>query len=258
MRFLRWSDGGRARFARWLDATTARVWTAAPWEKDGRETDETVRLADVALLAPVAPTKIVCVGRNYRAHAAELGQDVPSEPLLFLKPPSALLASGGTVEWPPESERVDYEGEVAVVIGRPLRRASEDEARAAIFGLTCADDVTARDLQRRDVQFTRAKGFDTFCPCGPWIETEPPALDRLVLRTRVDGELRQQAESSAMIWSIPAVLAFISQVMRLAPGDLVLTGTPEGIAPLTPGCRVEVEVEGVGTLVHGVAAPPAA
>ena len=251
MRFGRLEAGGCASFARIIDDTAALRWTAAPWA-GGAETEERIELREAALLPPVTPSKIVCVGRNYRAHAAELGHDVPAEPLLFLKPPSALLAHGGVVEWPAESERVDYEGEIAVVIGEPLRHASEVEAASAIFGLTCADDVTARDLQRKDVQFTRGKGFDTFCPCGPFIETEPPPLDALALRTRVDGELRQEGVSSAMIWSIPTLLAFISRVMRLEPGDLILTGTPEGVAPLGGGSRVEVEIEGVGTLAHSI------
>lgn len=254
MRLLRLGLRDRVVWARWVDERSAQLWTAAPWE-GGRETMDRVELgAEAVLLPPVAPSKIVCVGRNYRAHAAELGNEVPAEPLLFLKPPSALLAHNGVVEWPAESERVDYEGEIAVVIGRSLRRASEADAESAIFGLTCADDVTARDLQRRDGQFTRGKGFDTFCPCGPWIETDHPPLDALTLRTRVDGELRQEGRSSSMIWSIPALLAFISRVMRLEPGDLVLTGTPEGVGPLSAGTTVEVEIEGVGTLVHTIGA----
>ena len=241
----------------YADDGSVRLLSAAPWD-GGRETGETVELDGVELAVPVAPSKIVCVGRNYRAHAAELGHDVPPEPLLFLKPPSALLTPGGQVEWPADSERVDYEGEIAVVVGRPLRHASETEAAEGVFGITCADDVTARDLQRKDVQFTRGKGFDTFCPCGPWIETEPPPLDALTIRTRVDGELRQEASSASMIWSIPALLAFVSRVMRLEPGDVLLTGTPEGVAPLSAGARVEVEVEGVGTLVHSIGAHPRA
>jgi 2-keto-4-pentenoate hydratase/2-oxohepta-3-ene-1,7-dioic acid hydratase in catechol pathway len=250
MRVSRVRHGDQPRWARWIDDDTLRLLSGPPW--DDPVEGETIAGAEVALLPPVAPSKIVCVGRNYRAHAAELGHDVPSEPLLFLKPPSALLAPGGVVEWPAESERVDYEGEVAVVVGRPLRHASESEAVAAIFGLTCADDVTARDLQRRDVQFTRAKGFDTFCPCGPWIETVPPPLDALRIRTRIDGETRQDASTSAMIWSIPTLLELVSRVMRLVPGDLLLTGTPEGVAPLAAGQRVEVEIEGVGTLTHSI------
>lgn len=251
MKFGRLELDGRAVFFRLLDEQSGARWTAAPWE-GGQETRERVSLREGRLEVPTVPSKIVCVGRNYRAHAAELGHEVPPEPLLFLKPPSALLPHGGVVKWPPESERVDFEGEIAIVIGRSLRRASEAEAEAAIFGVTCANDVTARDLQRKDGQFTRGKGFDTFCPCGPFIETEPPALDALRLRTRVDGELRQEGSSAAMIWSIPALLAFISGVMRLEPGDLVLTGTPEGVGPLSPQSRVEVEIDGVGTLVHTI------
>lgn len=254
MRVLRVRQGQRTAWARWIDDEALRWLDGVPW--GGAVERETVPRRDVELLAPVTPSKIVCVGRNYRAHAAELGHDVPTEPLLFLKPPSALLEPGGVVEWPADSERVDYEGEVAVVIGKPLRHATEAEAAAAIFGLTCADDVTARDLQRKDVQFTRAKSFDTFCPCGPWIETEPPPLDALRIRTRVDGEVRQDASTAAMIWGIPTLLAFVSRVMRLEPGDLLLTGTPEGVAPLTAGQRVEVEIEGVGTLSHSVGARP--
>lgn len=249
MRLLRVDD----RYVRWIDEKTAVAWSAAPWD-GGRESAETIDLSRAVIGTPTRPSKIVCVGRNYRAHAAELGHEVPAEPLLFLKPPSALVPHGGVVEWPAASERVDYEGEVAVVIGRALRRASEDEARAAIFGLTCADDVTARDLQKRDVQFTRGKGFDTFCPCGPWIETEPPPLDALRIETRIDGGVRQHGSTANMIWSIPSLLSFISHVMRLEPGDLVLTGTPEGVGPLAAGQRVEIEIEGVGTLRHSIGA----
>lgn len=252
MRVLRVEHGGRPSWARWIDEETLRLLAGAPWE--GGAEGATIARSEATLLPAAAPSKIVCVGRNYRAHAAELGHEVPSEPLLFLKPPSALLASGGTVVWPQASERVDYEGEVAVVVGRALRDASEEQAVDAIFGLTCADDVTARDLQRKDVQFTRAKGFDTFCPCGPWIETELPPLDALHLRTRVDGEVRQDASTAKMIWSIPTLIAYVSHVMRLEPGDLVLTGTPEGVAPLAAGERVEIDIEGVATLTHTIGA----
>jgi 2-keto-4-pentenoate hydratase/2-oxohepta-3-ene-1,7-dioic acid hydratase in catechol pathway len=257
MRFMRLTDGTHARFARWLDEGSAIALDAAPW-LGGRETGETLAIDPASILAPVEPSKIVCVGRNYRAHAAELGNEVPAEPLLFLKPPSALLGPGAEIEWPPESERVDYEGEIAVVIGRAIRRASEAQARASIFGLTCANDVTARDLQKRDVQFTRGKGFDTFCPCGPWIETEHGALDALSIRTLVDGEVKQNGRSAAMIWGIATLLSFISRVMTLAPGDLVLTGTPEGVGPVTPGGTVEVEIATVGRLTNRVGARPEA
>jgi 2-keto-4-pentenoate hydratase/2-oxohepta-3-ene-1,7-dioic acid hydratase in catechol pathway len=253
MRVLRIRHRGVDSWARLYDTATARLWTGAPWA-GGTETDRLVPLTPGSLLPPVTPSKIVCVGRNYRAHARELGHEVPSEPLLFMKPPSALLAHEGTVRLPPESQRVEHEGELAVVVGRSLRRASAAEAAAAIAGVTCANDVTARDLQRREVQFTRAKGFDTFCPVGPWVETEPGDLATLELRTRVNGEPRQHGRVADMIWSVPELLAYVSQAMTLVPGDLVLTGTPAGVGPLAPGDRVEIEIDRVGVLVHGVAA----
>ena len=248
MRMLRVSHQGSARFARWVDAGQARLWSAAPWA-GGQETEETVPLGG-ELLPPVTPTKIVCVGRNYRKHAEELGNEVPSVPLLFLKPPSALLPSGGTVRLPPESERVDFEGEIAVVIGERMNR--DTEGPPSIFGITCANDVTARDLQRRDVQFTRGKSFDTFLPCGPWIETEF-ALDDLTVRTTVDGSVMQTGHANQMIWSINELLRFIASIMTLEPGDLVLTGTPEGVGPLQAGQSVTIDVRGVGQLTHSVA-----
>jgi 2-keto-4-pentenoate hydratase/2-oxohepta-3-ene-1,7-dioic acid hydratase in catechol pathway len=185
----------------------------------------------------------------------ELGHEVPAEPLLFLKPPSAILDPGGAVQLPPESQRVEHEGELAIVIGRPMRRVGAADALAHVAGVTCADDVTARDLQRKDVQFTRAKGFDGFCPVGPWIETEPGELATLELRTRVNGETRQHGRIADMIWPVPELLAYISRMMTLLPGDLVLTGTPAGVGPLAPGDRVEVEIDRIGVLEHGVAAP---
>ncbi len=246
MRFLRVRHGGQDYFARWVDEATARLWDGPPWG-GGTETDRLVPLARAELLCPVTPTKIVCVGRNYRKHAEELGHEVPAEPLLFLKPPSALLAPEAPIELPAASERVEHEGELAVVIGRRLRDATPDEARAAIFGLTCANDVTARDLQRRDVQFTRGKGFDTFCPVGPAIETDR-SPDDLRISVRVGGGVRQDARTRDMIWPAADLVAFASGVMTLEPGDLVLTGTPEGVGPLCDGDVVEVEVEGIGAL----------
>jgi 2-keto-4-pentenoate hydratase/2-oxohepta-3-ene-1,7-dioic acid hydratase in catechol pathway len=230
----------------------AVVLSAAPWD-GGARTPERVPLAAAHLLAPVAPSKIVCVGRNYRAHAEELGNEVPKEPLLFLKPPSALLAPGGTIELPPESERVEHEGELGVVIGTRLRDANEASALASVFGYTCVNDVTARDLQKRDVQFTRGKGFDTFCPVGPAIETEldPSALR---LRVEVDGETRQDANTAQMIFSVAHLLSYISRIMTLEPGDLIATGTPSGVGPLADRARVSVEIEGIGTLSNLVAA----
>ncbi len=252
MRWMRLEHKGIDYFARVVDEATARLWTDAPWA-GGTETDRLVPIARATLLPPVTPSKIVCVGRNYRRHVEELDHQMPTEPLLFLKPPSALLAPEAPIELPPDSERVDHEGELAVVVGTRLRHASEQEARDGIFGLTCANDVTARDLQRKDVQFTRAKGFDTFCPCGPWIDQEQ-VFDDLAIRVRVDGELRQDGRTRDMIWPVDTVLAYISRVMTLLPGDLVLTGTPAGVAPLRSGERVEVEIEGIGTLGNPVRA----
>jgi 2-keto-4-pentenoate hydratase/2-oxohepta-3-ene-1,7-dioic acid hydratase in catechol pathway len=199
------------------------------------------------------PGKIVGVGRNYPRHAAELGNPVPEEPLLFLKPPSSLIGDGEAIVLPPESEKVEHEGEIGVVLGRGLARASEEEAVQAIGGITCANDVTARDLQGRDGQWTRAKGFDTFCPAGPAVVPVAPAeLGNLVVRCRVNGALRQEGHSADMVFPIPVLLAWISHVMTLEPGDLVLTGTPEGVGPLVPGDLVEVEIDGVGVLRNSV------
>lgn len=234
-----------------MDEATARLWTAAPWN-GGTETDRLVPIKAGSLLAPVTPSKIVCVGRNYRAHAKELGNEVPAEPLLFLKPPSALIGPDATIELPAASARVEHEGELAVVIGSVLRDAPDAaRARAAIWGVTCANDVTARDLQKKDVQFTRAKGFDTFCPIGPWIESDAD-WTRAKLEVRVDGATRQSGRTSDMVFPPADLIAFVSRVMTLLPGDVVLTGTPEGVGPLATGNTVEVEIEGIGTLRNTV------
>jgi 2-keto-4-pentenoate hydratase/2-oxohepta-3-ene-1,7-dioic acid hydratase in catechol pathway len=200
----------------------------------------------------VAPSKIVCVGRNYADHAKELGNEAPSEPIIFLKPPSAVLAPGGRIVRPRQSQRVDFEGELALVIGREAKDVGEAHWRDYVAGFTCANDVTARDIQKKDIQFTRGKGFDTFCPIGPWIETDlDPSSLRLI--TRVNGETRQDGNTSQMIFSCGAIIAFITSVMTLVPGDVVLTGTPAGVGPLNAGDTVEVEIEGIGTLRNVVA-----
>src|SRR5262245_29869069 len=198
---------------------------------------------------PVTPQKIVCVGRNYRAHAAELGHDVPKEPLLFFKPPSALLPHLGTIRLPQDSARVDHEGELAAVIGTRLRHASPQQALQGVLGWTCLNDVTARDLQKKDVQFTRAKGFDTFCPVGPVVV---PGLDprALTVETFVNGVRRQSAGATDMIFDVGVLLSYISRVMTLEPGDLVATGTPEGVGPLAGGDEVVVSIDGIGRLVN--------
>ena len=210
-------------------------------------------LADVTWQVPVVPQKIVCVGRNYRAHAKELGQEVPKEPLLFFKPPSALLPHLGTIRLPRDSERVDHEGELAAVIGRRLRHAGPEQALAGVLGWTCLNDVTARDLQKKDVQFTRAKGFDTFCPVGPVVV---PGLDprELCVETWVNGTRRQAGRTDQMIFDVGVLLAYISRVMTLEPGDLVATGTPEGVGPLSSGDEVTVSIAGIGRLVNRVEA----
>ena len=196
---------------------------------------------------PIAlPSKIVCVGRNYAAHARELGNEVPKEPLLFFKPPSALIGEAEPICIPQVSEQVEYEGEIGIIIGAPIRGASPDEARRAIRGLVALNDVTARDLQKRDGQWARAKGFDTFCPVSAEMPVGEMDLSALEVVTRVNGEERQRGSSAQMIFDIPALLAYISSVMTLEPGDLVATGTPAGVGRLSPGDTVEVEVVGVG------------
>jgi 2-keto-4-pentenoate hydratase/2-oxohepta-3-ene-1,7-dioic acid hydratase in catechol pathway len=200
----------------------------------------------------VAPTKIVCVGRNYVAHAAELGNPVPDEPLIFLKPPSALLAPGGAIVIPRGVGRVDFEGEIGVVMGRRTRRIPEDDAWSFVSGLVPLNDVTARDLQRKDGQWTRAKGFDTFCPVGAPVPAGEVDLGALALTTRVNDAVRQQAPASDMVFTIPFLIAHISRIMTLEPGDLIATGTPEGVGRLVAGDEVEVEVTGVGSVRNAV------
>lgn len=205
------------------------------------------------LLAPVVPGKIVGIGRNYRDHAAELGNPMPSAPLLFLKAPSSLIGPHAPVVLPPESQRVEFEGEIAVVLGRRLRRAAAPEARAAILGITCACDVTARDLQRQDATFARGKSFDTFCPLGPgiWVDADPEDLEVV---TRINGAERQRGHVRDMAWGIEELLVYVSRFMTLEPGDVILTGTPAGVGPLAAGDRVEVEIPGLGVLVNSVEA----
>ena len=197
------------------------------------------------------PGKIVCVGRNYREHAKELGNEVPAEPLIFLKPPSTVIREGQPVVLPGLSKQVEFEGEIGVIIGRTLRRGSESEARGAIAGIVAVNDVTARDLQKRDGQWTRAKGFDSFCPVGPMGGT-PSDLSNLTVITRVNGKERQRGSASEMVFGIPTLLQYISTVMTLEPGDLVATGTPAGVGPLAEGDIVEVEIEGVSRVSNPV------
>jgi 2-keto-4-pentenoate hydratase/2-oxohepta-3-ene-1,7-dioic acid hydratase in catechol pathway len=204
------------------------------------------------LLPPVVPTKIVCVGRNYADHAKELGNEPPREPILFLKPPSALLSPGGTIVRPAASQLVHHESELAIVVGRVAKNVRVGEWLDYVRGFTCANDVTARDLQHKDVQFTRAKSFDTFCPLGPCIETDLDPADLSII-ARVNGEVRQDARTSQMIFSCGVLFEFITGIMTLLPGDVILTGTPAGVGSLDSGDAVEVEIEGIGVLRNVVA-----
>jgi len=213
-----------------------------------------IRLADADLLAPVQPSKIVCIGRNYREHAAELGNEVPQEPLLFLKPPSSLLDPKAEIILPAISNRVDFEGELGVVIRKTCRNLHADEdVRPYILGYTCVNDVTARDLQKKDVQFTRGKGFDTFCPVGPVVTDEVDPWAGIGVQTRLNRELKQDGNTRDFIFSLDIVIRHIAQVMTLLPGDLIATGTPSGVGPMKAGDVVEVSVAGIGTLSNAVA-----
>jgi 2-keto-4-pentenoate hydratase/2-oxohepta-3-ene-1,7-dioic acid hydratase in catechol pathway len=214
---------------------------------------EHLALAEAELLAPVSPSKIVCVGRNYREHAAELGNEVPTEPLIFLKPPSSLLAPGAQVRRPRIAERVDHEGELGVVIAKKCcQLAADEDVRPYILGYTCVNDVTARDLQKKDGQWTRAKGFDTFCPVGPLVTNEIDPWAGIAVETRVNGVVRQQGNTRDFIFPVDVVIRYISQVMTLLPGDLIPTGTPQGVGPVLAGETMEVMVEGIGTLSNPV------
>lgn len=222
-----------------------------PWTRGANSS----RLADVRLLAPVEPSKIVCVGRNYAAHAAELGNEVPKEPLIFLKPSTSIIGPEESVVLTNYSKQVEHEGELALVVGRRCSHLRDsDDALSYLLGYTCLNDVTARDLQKSDVQFTRGKGFDTFCPIGPHIETDlDPA--NLLVETRVNGGVRQSGNTSLMIYRVPFLVRWISRMMTLLPGDVIATGTPAGVGPLVAGDLVEVAVSGVGVLRNPVRAP---
>jgi 2-keto-4-pentenoate hydratase/2-oxohepta-3-ene-1,7-dioic acid hydratase in catechol pathway len=253
MRVARFAHGERIGYGV-VDDDALVVLVGDPIVAGFDTTGERVPLAEARLLAPVIPrSKVVAVGRNYAKHAAELGNEVPSEPLVFLKPNTSVIGPGDAIVLPPESGDVHFEGEIALVIGKVSRRLTRANAMHAVFGVTVANDVTARDLQQREKQWARAKGFDTFCPLGPAIETEPD-YDALRLITRVDGEVKQDGISSDWIFDAPTVLEWITAAMTLLPGDVVLMGTPEGVGPLRAGESVEVEVPSVGTLRNPVVA----
>lgn len=232
-----------------------QILDAPPWLK-GQPTDQELAADSYQLLAPCAPSKIVAVGKNYAKHAAEMGGEVPQEPVLFMKPSTAITAAESIVYYPPQSQRVDYEGELALVIGDRCFDCTPDQAQAKIWGYTIANDITARDLQKRDGQWTRAKGFDTFCPLGPWIVRELSAGAKLQTFLNNGTHPMQAAGIDEMVFSPEVLVSYISQVMTLLPGDVVLTGTPEGIGPLQVGDRIRVEIEGIGSLENTIAIRP--
>jgi 2-keto-4-pentenoate hydratase/2-oxohepta-3-ene-1,7-dioic acid hydratase in catechol pathway len=214
--------------------------------------DKTLKLSDVKLLAPVIPrSKVVCIGKNYADHAVEMGSVVPTEPIIFIKPNTSVIGPNETIVWPKMSERVDHEVELAIVIGRICKEVPAAKAKDVIYGYTIANDVTARDLQKKDGQWSRAKGFDTFCPLGPWIETEFIPGDQKITAT-LNGEVKQSSVLSEMIFKIPQIIEFVTNVMTLLPGDVILTGTPAGIGPMPAGASISVAIEGLGTLTNKV------
>ncbi len=253
VRIARFTSGGDPRFGV-VDGDDLEVLTGDPLYMPVQRTGERVPLDAVRLLAPVIPrSKVVGIGRNYAAHAAELGNEVPAEPLVFLKPNTSVVGPDDPVVLPPQSQRVDYEGELAVVIGRLCRDVPVERVPEVVLGYTVANDVTARDLQTSDGQWWRAKGFDSFCPLGPYLVTDLDVSD-LRVTTRLDGETVQDGRTSQMVFDVPAVVAYVSSAMTLLPGDVILTGTPAGVGPMRAGQRVEVEVEGIGVLANPVVA----
>jgi 2-keto-4-pentenoate hydratase/2-oxohepta-3-ene-1,7-dioic acid hydratase in catechol pathway len=217
-----------------------------------RFTGQRYPLAEVRLLAPVLPSKVMGIGNNYAEHVREMGSEPPAEPVLFLKPSTSVTGPSDRIAYPVKlTDHVDYEGELAVIIGRLCREVPKERAEDVIFGYTCANDVTARNLQLKDGQWTRAKGFDTFCPLGPWMETGTDPSD-LGITTTVNGDVRQHARTSELLWDVPSLIEYVSSVMTLLPGDVILTGTPEGVGPLTDGDEVSVTIESIGTLTNKV------
>ena len=249
MRLVRFRFGDRIATGV-VDGDAVRALAGTFFENPLPSGDE-IPLDDVRLLAPILPSKVVCVGKNYAAHASEFGGEVPEEPLIFLKPSTSVSGPGDPIPLLPISHRVDYEGELAVVIGRIARNVRAEEAFRYILGYTCGNDVTLRDLQKKDDQWARAKGFDGSCPLGPWIQTELDPID-LHLETRVNGVVRQSANTSDMVFGVATIIEFVTEFMTLLPGDVIMTGTPEGVGKLEPGDKVEVEVDGIGVLMNPV------
>ncbi len=251
MRLIRYRVGDEPAQYGWVNNALVGPLVGSPFTEYQRS-EASLPLESVRLQAPLLPGKIVCVGKNYREHIKELGSEVPTTPLLFLKPTTSVIGPEQTIFLPPQSGQVDHEAELAVIIGKRGRWIQPPDAFSYIYGYTIANDVTARDLQRKDNQWTRAKGFDTFCPLGPWIDTDLNPADALIT-CHVNGELRQMASTRDMLFHIDQLIAFASSIMTLDPGDVLLTGTPAGISPLHPGDVVEVSIEGIGKLRNYVA-----
>ena len=250
MKIARFNLNGEIRFGS-ITSDQASLFVGNPLESKALS-GEVVSLAQVQLLAPVSPSKVICIGMNYAAHAAEISQDVPDEPLMFFKPISSIIGPGDSIVLPHQSDQVELEVELAIVIGKQAKNISKAEVKDHIFGYTIGNDVTARDIQFSDLQWARAKGFDTFCPLGPWIETEfDPRGKRL--DSRVHGELRQHAITNDMIFDVETIVSFVSENITLLPGDVILTGSPAGISRITHGDDVECEIEGIGVLRNLVA-----
>jgi 2-keto-4-pentenoate hydratase/2-oxohepta-3-ene-1,7-dioic acid hydratase in catechol pathway len=253
MRIVRFELTGRTGYGI-LEGEKISVLWSTPYDHGLNKTvGEIASLPAVKLLAPCEPTKIVALGLNYRDHAAEFGHPIPDEPLIFLKPSTAVIGPDQDIIYPARSRRVDYEAELAVVIGRTCRNVREEDFRDYVLGYTAINDVTARDLQKKDGQFTRSKSFDTFAPVGPWIETDIPDPDNLTVEAYLNGERRQHSNTRNLVFPVAALVAFISSVMTLLPGDVIATGTPAGVGPMRPGDVVEIRVEGVGALRNRVA-----
>jgi 2-keto-4-pentenoate hydratase/2-oxohepta-3-ene-1,7-dioic acid hydratase in catechol pathway len=252
MRFLRFAIGSTIGYGALEDDGRVRAITTTPflpWEL----TDERFPPESVRILAPVLPSKVVAIGLNYKSHAEETNKPLPPEPMMFIKPTTAVIGPGETIKLPPQSKRVDYEAELAIVIGKAAKDVPESRAADVILGYTCGNDVTARDLQAKDVQFTRAKGFDTFCPLGPHIDTEVDGTS-LDIELRLNSEVKQKSNTSDLVFPPAALVAFVSSVMTLLPGDVIMTGTPAGISPMSHGDTVEVEIAHIGTLRNFVSA----
>lgn len=254
MRFVRYQTKNQPPTFGWVQEDLVGALDGSPLS-EFRRLPPSLPLESVRLLPPVLPSKIIGVGRNYVEHAKEHGAEVPDVPLIFLKPPTSLIGPGAPILLPPQSQRVEHEGELVIVIGRRGRHIEPADAADYILGYTIGNDVTARDLQRRDNQWTRAKGFDTFCPLGPWIDTEFNPTDAMVT-CHVNGEMRQMASTHDMVFQPPQLIAFVSSFMTLEPGDVIMTGTPAGVGLLLPGDTVEVKIEGLGSLSNPVAAEP--